>query len=887
MNSFLLSRPKAPLHRVLHFCQKCDRKFYVRFQERARFFQQAQCPFCNCLNPVQRPNKAQMQGRSSYSPFTSPYKQTFNADKQNPHYGHAKQASMKASLPKSPSENSLVENSLVKKKKFGDGRISLQKFWKELGPKKKLVLASLPILFPFSIALLFLSFYFLPELYLKQKPLEYIKRIQKNTPNQIVSSKGELVAELFSMKTGALKAADISQSMKDMIVFVEDQYFYEHGGIHWASILRAAFFNALSMAYRQGGSTITQQLARILLLEKDKTLLRKCREAALAFALERELSKEEILSAYLNFIYLGHGAYGIANASQFYFQKKLNELNFAQQLILVSLTSAPERYSPLRRPHLLKVKMGVIMERMREENFPVPYNYPEQYRTSFFDLNRSPSANVYHDRIDHAPYVTEYIRQKVGQILGKEYMYNAGLRIQTSLDLRLQQASVKESRNFIYEHASRFPPRRFREGAILKKSKSESLMSAFQDLSLGLIFTGCPSLKSKIPRLQTASIGIENKSGRILFLQGGTRFGVDNQLNRALHMYRQTGSAIKPIVYALAIESGVLHAASLLDDRPIFKAKSKANSKKETAATSKKQEKDYWTPANYGGVYEGPISVRRALSYSKNLPAIQVARLLGMRRLSEGFTSFFFPHNELMEKRFRRDESIALGSLEMSPMEMASAYSSLGNNGYIQRAKLLLAIYDASGQELYSAKNGDGSKWEFSGKLPERRQVLSGDSAEIILDLLSGASLRAGVKRGGYQRSSFVGKTGTSNQYRDAWFIGLTPEISAAVWLGFDDPSFSMHGGTGAKLAGPLWGRIMRHQKKSKEKFKFSPRAKEAKICPLTGRLYTASCLRKAQRELFRKRDNVKKLSSKITKMEKKEALLRKKKQRLLNVSEL
>ena len=253
------------------------------------------------------------------------------------------------------------ENFLQKKKKQGffSRIIGLWDFWNSLTAKKRLLLAStLPAVLSLFIALLFLSFYFLPSLYLEQAPLQYIERIQNNTPNQIVDRKGELIAELFSMKTGVLKASDIPQSMKDIIVFIEDQHFYEHTGIHWPAILRAALFNLFSIAYRQGGSTITQQLSRILLLEKQKTLLRKCKEAALAYALERELSKAEILTAYLNLVYLGHGAYGIASASQFYFRKELPELNFAQQLILASLPSAPERYSPLRHPHLLKIKNG-------------------------------------------------------------------------------------------------------------------------------------------------------------------------------------------------------------------------------------------------------------------------------------------------------------------------------------------------------------------------------------------------------------------------------------------------------------------------------------------------------------------------------------------------
>ena len=844
----------------------------MRFQKGGGLFQRASCPFCNSINYLQSSDSFDSKKnqrlfldekkRKDNFPYTPPSLHQKQSQEGLPHSFPIVKDSKEACFPPNSQTNS-------KKGFHGIVKNFLRKVWalQAVDRKKKLfiLLISSPLLLSFSLALLFLSFYFLPSLYLSQEPLAYIKSIENRQPNQIVGSEGELVAELFSSKTSFLKGEDIPQSMKDIIVFIEDQYFYEHGGIHWPSLLRAALYNIFSLAYRQGASTITQQLSRILLLEKEKTLLRKCREASLAYALEREMSKEEILRAYLNLVYLGHGAYGVGNASEFYFQRPLSELNFAQQFILASLPSAPERYSPLRHPPLLKVKMGIISERMREEGFPMPYNYPEQVRTSFYDLNRSPSANVYHDRVDHAPYITEYIRQKIGNLLGEEYMYNAGLRIETSIDLSLQKASVEEARNFASAFSPRFPPRRFKDGRPVRDSKEEKLSRLFQELSLGLMLKGYPQLKNKSPRLQTASLGIENKTGKILFLHGGSSFGVNNQLNRAIDMYRQTGSAIKPIIYALAIEKGILHAATLLEDRPIFEhRKIKEKEQKDPANKKRKsfqreKEKDYWTPGNYGGLYEGSVSVRRALSHSKNLPAIQAVRLLGMKSLREGFGKFFFSSEEQIEKRFRADDTLAIGSLEMSPFEMALAYSALGNNGHIQSPRLILAVYDARGEEIYNFKDKD----EFQLGFPEKRQVLGGDTAEIVLDLLSGASRRGGLGAEVWKASPIVGKTGTSNDYRDAWFVGLSPDITAVVWVGFDEPSFSMPGGTGANLAGPLWGRIMRHRKPSKESFKFSPRAKSAKICPLTGLMYDKNCPVKSQRELFRRKDNLQKLLSK------------------------
>ena len=462
------------------------------------------------------------------------------------------------------------------------------------------------------------SLYFFPTLYLSKDPLVYLARIYTSKPNRLLDRNGKLVAELFSSKMGHLKSYEIPKSMERIIIFIEDQHFYQHAGIHWPSVARAAFYNLISFKYTQGGSTITQQLARLLLLEKQKTITRKIREGALAYFLERNFSKEEILTAYLNLVYLGHGAYGVEHASQFYFQKDISQLSFAQQLMLACLPSAPEYYSPLRHPQHLEAKMQFVYKRMLEENFPVKSITEEELKVNLYGLSRSPLENVYGNRVDHAPYVTEYIRQKLATILGKEYMYNAGLTIQTSLDLNLQQMSSKESKAFIAERSQIFPTITLRKTKVDAKTRKKHLLQQEFENQLPLGFMGVSMYERPKPRLQTASVGIENQTGNILFLQGGHQFGVNNQFNRAIHMYRQTGSIIKPILYALALEKGIIRTNTLLDDRPIFEKRQPL-----------RHTKDYWSPTNYSGVYEGAISVRRALVYSQNLPAIYVAQLLG------------------------------------------------------------------------------------------------------------------------------------------------------------------------------------------------------------------------------------------------------------------
>ena len=253
----------------------------------------------------------------------------------------------------------------------------------------------------------------------------------------------------------------------------------------------------------------------------------------------------------------------------------MSQLNFSEGLILSCLPSAPQRYSPLRHPKTLRRKLEQVYQRMQAADFPLIKNkdYRQEMRTVWLRMNRSPSANSYHDRIDHAPYVSEYVRQKIGQFLGTAYMYNAGLIIKTSIDLNLQQAAMREARAFMREHAPRFPPRKIKIAAdkedngqnnTQKNTSAKNIKSMSKTkaawrkrathANLALLLTGLPQIESHLPRLQMAAIGVENHSGRILFMQGGVKFSSNNQFNRSLHMLRQTGSTVKAILYALALE---------------------------------------------------------------------------------------------------------------------------------------------------------------------------------------------------------------------------------------------------------------------------------------------------------------------------------------------
>lgn len=703
--------------------------------------------------------------------------------------------------------------------------------WKTIAIIAAVIMFALP---PF----IFISLNF-PNLYLPRTPGFYLGRIKNIEANRILDRNGKLLAELISEKTGNLQADEIPEGVKRKLIFIEDENFYNHSGVDWMSVLRAFAVNFMAVGVRQGGSGLTQQLARILLNDRSRRIIRKLRETALAYYLEDHLTKDQILTAYINHVYLGHGAVGMDTASRFYYDKPLNELNFTEELVLTSLPSAPEHYSPLRNPHLLEKKINAIYKRMKRESFPAPepQEFEKQKIALFRGMNRSPSESVFGNRANDAPYVAEYVRQHIRKVLGPEFEFSAGLSVETTIDETLQRAAASESRLHIQEISAWIRPVIMRDGQIIYRHSMESKISAaYSESALGGLFFGLPVPAGAPIVLQTASIGVEPASGEVLFMQGGTEFKPGNQLNRAIDMRRQTGSAIKPIVYSAAIESGKLTAASRLDDRPLYRRR----------VQRKRGDPEFWLPGNISGVYEGSISVRRAFAFSKNIPAIRVAQIIGMPRLSEQFRKFFFSGEREFQRRFRMDQTVAIGSLEMSPLEMATAYSVFGNNGVIRRPYLIRMIRDREGRVLYRGYHKD----EFNMYMESRRQIISGDTAQVMYSMMSDSGRNGGVYSGGMRDSRFIGKTGTTNDFRDAWFVGVTPGLSAAVWVGYDDPYYSMYRATGSVAAGPLWGRIVSRGMNIKGGFHFSPQAVGKEVCADSGLLPRRGC-RRIIKELF------------------------------------
>ena len=642
-----------------------------------------------------------------------------------------------------------------------------------------------------------------------------LKELGKNKPSRILDRDGNKVSEIYQKKTGSMKLAEYPELLRNIILTVEDRSFYKHGGIDFAAIIRAGYKNLIHMRYIQGASTITQQLARILINDRRKSFFRKFREAMVAAALESRLSKDEILEAYLNQVYLGHGAFGIENASNYYFSKKPSELDPMEMILIASLTSAPNKYSPFKFPSHSLSRIKTITNTLAEQKI-ISEDYREKVVVFFNSLKQPASSTVFGSRYDMAPFVTEHVREILKAAEPNINIYDVGgYTVETTLESNAQElvpALVKEHLESL------------RKRKIVQQVKVRDLNS---------------KAEKKVLELQAAVIGLDPQTGGVLFMHGGgEEFHSGNQFNRAIQMRRQTGSAIKPIIYSAAVDLGLIYPSMIMLDQPLVIRGGNG--------------KSFWSPDNFGDVYEGEISVRDALAKSKNTIAVQIGERLGLANLEKYFAKYFFPDETERGKRYRSDLTVSLGSLEISPLEMASAFSAFANDGNVRRPFLIRKITDSDGKEIFNSEKND----EFNLKVPPERKVIESDTADIMVSMMRGSANASGVRSTGYT-GELAGKTGTTNDHVDTWFAGVKPRLSMAVWIGYDDATYGMgRQGMGATFAAPLWGKIGQELSKRKlvpeEKFQFSRKAQWASVCRESGLPAGDDCTDKRQ-DLFTK----------------------------------
>ena len=579
-------------------------------------------------------------------------------------------------------------------------------------------------------------FYFTHDL----PSVETLKNYKPSTVTKIFSEDGEIIGEFFYEKRETVSLDRIPNNLIQAFVAGEDSRFFQHKGLDYIAILRALFRNIFSGEIVQGGSTITQQVVKSLLLSPEKSFARKIREAILAYKIEKNLTKEEILFLYLNQIYLGHGAYGVAAAAESYFGKTIEELNLAESAVLAGLPRAPSKNSPYLHPEQAKKRQIYILNRMAEEGFVAPAEAIKATKTPYVIRAKEKPF------IEKAPHFVEYVRRYVEEKYGKDALYKNGLQIFCTADLHFQKTAQEAV-----------------EVGLKEMEKREKYPSA--DMS------SAP---------EGALICFDLETGYVKAMVGGRDFR-KSQFNRVIQARRQTGSAFKPIVYASALDRGFTPASIIVDSPIVFEWGDKK-----------------WKPKNFEGRFSGPTTLRNALTHSVNIVTVKIAQEVGIDYIKN------YAQKLGISSPLHNDLSMALGSSSVSLYELTKAYSVFANQGNLFKPIFIKKILDRDGNLLE-----ENLPPFYSEQPSNEEQLLTPQTAFLMTYLLEGV-----VKQGTGWRARSLGrpvaaKTGTTDQFMDAWFIGYTPELITGVWVGFDEERSLGENETGARAASPVWVAFM------------------------------------------------------------------------------
>lgn len=599
--------------------------------------------------------------------------------------------------------------------------------------------------------------------------LVYLKSITESLPSSseilahepslatiVYDRNGKIVTRLFEENRTWVKLDRISPWMVRAILAAEDKEFYDHYGISVTSIVRAAIVDAFHLGAKQGGSTITQQLAKNLFLSNEKTIARKIKELVLAVRMEKIYSKDQILEMYLNTIYMGHGAYGVDSAAKIYFSKQPGELDIAESATLAGLVAAPETYTPFRNPDRTKTRREYVLRRMLDLDWISRSDFDKSNaKTPKLAKRESHSSSLF---LEDAPHFISHILFK--QLLpayGTEQVYRGGLRIHTTIDIDLQK-------------------------------KAENLIAGMQH--------------------EGALVALDPNTGEILALVGGRDFD-SSKFNRATQAFRQPGSSFKPFVYAAALENGYRPVDHVLDAPLIFP--------------------NGWSPGNYSAKFAGEVSLMDALARSLNTVAVRLAQIGGVRNIIDlarrvGITSPHVPE----------DLSISLGTPSVTPLEMTAAYSVFANNGY---------RVEPYGVKEIQSRNGDSL--EQAG--PKLTSALAPATAVTLRSMLIQAATwgtGASAKISGYET---FGKTGTTNDWTDAWFAGGIPGLVVVVYVGNDNHKPLGGRQTGTIAAIPIWHEFVKFavtKLNLPKTFAIPPDAgvESVRVCRHTGFLAGSNC---------------------------------------------
>jgi penicillin-binding protein 1A len=615
--------------------------------------------------------------------------------------------------------------------------------------------------------------------------LSHLESIAPPVKTVIYDRNGTPISELFQENRVIIPLEEVPKDLVNAFLATEDRRFRTHWGVSLIDNLRAAWVDIRTGKTAQGGSTITQQLARNLFLTHEKRLTRKIREALLAIEIEKRYTKDEILEMYLNQIYFGHGAYGVEAAARLYFDKSARSLSLSECAVLAGIPKNPGGYSPIRHPAASMERARVILDLMAEAG-AITRDEAERARN---ELRPTPDRR---GRVREAPYFVEYVRQELLAKFPPELLYGGGLRIETSLDLELQRAAEK----ILEEHLSTLERQRkyaHRLGSETDEESSESRAAA----------------GNETPYIQGSVLALDPKTGEIRVMIGGRDFG-DSHFNRAVQARRQPGSAFKVFVYTAAVDRGMT-PADICQDAPLV--------------IPIAGHEDY-IPQNIDGEFRGPMTVRDALKKSINIPAIRTLMWLTPEVVVE------YARRLGVKSDMRPVPSLALGSSEVTLLELTSAFAVFPNQGIRSEPFGILRVLDREGHVLEESR-------------PRRHEALSPQSAYIMTSLLESVvneGTAARVRAKGFKGSA-AGKTGTPNDYTDNWFVGFTPEIVCGVWVGFDKKETIGEDQTGSRTALPIWIDFMTAAGRTEDPpFERPEGIVEREICTESGGLANSGC---------------------------------------------
>jgi len=659
--------------------------------------------------------------------------------------------------------------------------------------------------------------------------------------SQVFGDDGSLVGEFYLERRIVVPVNKMPKKLIQAFVAAEDANFYSHKGIDYFGIVRAAIKNVISMRKKEGASTITQQVTKSMLLTPEKKFSRKIKEAVLATRMEEKLSKDEILYLYLNQIYLGGGSYGVQAAAETYFGKNVDQLNLAEMAMLAGLPKAPNAYSPIKHMEKARERQGYVLDRMVKEGYITPIEAEHARKTPIVIQSMKKVNN------EQSAYFLEHLRIQLEQKYGEDQLYKGGLKIYTTMNAEMQRAAFESIRKGLKEVDKRQGFRgatrylndteveafcsKVEEGvdsAVLKtgetyqgvvvgfnQQKGEILVrvgdrrgvlgrknmswagklgmvdrygkpdKGGKSLTLGSVIDvsvvspevgrdGAQFALDQTPDVQAALVSIDPRTGAVKAMVGGYDFK-KSQFNRAIQAKRNAGSAFKPIIYSAALDKG-LSPATIIEDAEVEYPDGSGGT---------------WKPKNYDNTFRGPVTMREALTYSINIVSVKIMEQIGAQYAAEyarklGFVSPI-PDNL----------ALALGAATISPFELTAAYTVFANKGLLTPQYFISRVTDAEGTVLQETQP------------PVPVPVISPENAYVITNLMQSVVASGTGHRASVIGRPVAGKTGTTNDAKDAWFIGFIPQLVTGVWVGYDQERSLGAGGSGGQAAAPIWGDFM------------------------------------------------------------------------------